>query len=127
MLIDVVDDAEFAITERNFRVIGRLHIGKGIRERGNPGYPDYEVIMFCSLTYAEQMFDLDPGMVNFCPMKVTIRDTGKEVVIATPLLPENFANDRMNKVTAKINRQLREIVEFARKDWLELYEKQQKP
>ena len=42
LLSDIVDDAEFAITERNFRIVNRLHIGKAIRDRGYPDYPDYE-------------------------------------------------------------------------------------
>ena len=52
---NVVQDAEFAITENNFRITNRLHIGKAIKERGNIDFPQNEVILFCNLTIAEKM------------------------------------------------------------------------
>ena len=35
---NVVQDSEFAITENNFRIINRLHIGNAIQERGNTDF-----------------------------------------------------------------------------------------
>jgi len=124
LLIDILDDAEFAITERNMRITGRLNIGKTIRERSKNNFPDYEVIMFCNLSYAKQMLELEPEFINSCPLKITIRDTGKDYVITAPLLPENTNNEEMNKLTMKINSLIREIVEFSAEDWFVIYDQE---
>ena len=47
--LDIIQDAEFAITENNFRIINRLHIGQSIRDRGTELFPKHEVILFCNL------------------------------------------------------------------------------
>jgi len=40
-LTDILEDAEFSITEHNLRIVGQLHIGQAIRARGNRQFPDY--------------------------------------------------------------------------------------
>jgi len=115
-----MEDAEFAITERNFRITGNLHIGKGIRERDGGEFPDYEVILFCNLGYARQMLELDPALVNFCPGRVTVRSTAAGVtVVSAPLLPQNAADPRLKALMAKLNTLIREIVDYAAESWLE--------
>ncbi len=116
----ILDDVEFAITERNFRINNRLHIGKAIRKRGNSGFPDYEVILFCNLSYAEKMLELAPEFINYCPQHLAIRDTGRQRIITASLLPQNTSNQALNAVTGEINSLVREIVEFATQDWPEL-------
>lgn len=116
-LFDVLDDAEFAITDRNFRVTGRLHIGKAIRERGNTGFPEYEVILFCNLGYAQQMLSLNPEYVNLCPAKVTVREAGRSVVIAATLLPVDSDDRGLNELMQTVNALLREIVDYAAREW----------
>ena len=106
------------------RITGTLNIGKAIRERGNNNFPDYEVIMFCNLSYAKQMLELEPEFINSCPLKITIRDAGKDYVITAPLLPENTNNEEMNKLTVKINSLIREIVEFSAEDWFVIYDQE---
>ncbi|NIR94830.1 MAG: DUF302 domain-containing protein, partial [Gammaproteobacteria bacterium] len=68
-MAEVLEDAEFAISERNMRITDRLHIGRAIRDRGYEDFPDYEIILFCSLTYARRMLELEPEFINFCPFK----------------------------------------------------------
>ncbi|NIQ11060.1 MAG: DUF302 domain-containing protein, partial [Gammaproteobacteria bacterium] len=51
------------------RITDRLHIGRAIRDRGYEDFPDYEIILFCSLTYARRMLELEPEFINFCPFK----------------------------------------------------------
>ena len=116
-LAQVLDDAEFAITERNFRITGRLHIGKGIRERGNAGFPDYEVILFCNLSYAERMLELEPEYVNYCPGRITFRNDGGTIIISASLVPEDPDNPGLNTLVKEINRQLRDIVDFSVQKW----------
>ena len=116
-LAQVLDDAEFAITERNFHITGRLHIGKGIRERGNTGFPDYEVILFCNLSYAERMLKLEPEYVNYCPGRISFRDSGDAIIISASLVPEDPGKPQLNTLVKEINRKLRDIVDFSVQKW----------
>lgn len=116
-VVDALDDAEFAITDRNFRVTGRLHIGQAIRERGDGEFPEFEVILFCNLNYTEQMLRLNPDYVNYCPAKVTVREAGNRVVISAPLIPVTAADERLNDLVNRLNSLLREIVDYAAREW----------
>jgi uncharacterized protein (DUF302 family) len=116
----ILEDAEFAISERNFRINNRLHIGRAIRERGESGFPDYEVILFCNLSHAKRMLELAPDFITYCPQRLIIRDTGTHRVISAALLPNNTSNKALNAITAEINDLMRDIVEFAAADWPEL-------
>jgi uncharacterized protein (DUF302 family) len=118
-LVQVVEDAEFAIVERNFRITGKLHIGKGIRERDGDDFPDHEVILFCNLGYAREMLQLDPGYINFCPGRIAIRADAAGVVVSAPLLPENTGNTRLGTLVTKLNTLIREIVDYAAESWIE--------
>ena len=118
----ILDDTEFAISERNFRINNRLHIGKAIRERGQSGFPDYEVILFCNLSYAKKMLELAPDFISYCPYRITIRDTGQHRIITASLLPNETPSKLLNAVTGEINSLVWEIVDFAAKDWPDLNE-----
>tara|TARA_B100001142_G_scaffold256543_1_gene257955 strand:+ start:1928 stop:2431 length:504 start_codon:yes stop_codon:yes gene_type:complete len=110
---NVIQDAEFAITENNFRITNRLHIGKAIKERGNIDFPQNEVILFCNLTIAEEMLRIEPRYINYCPYKVTVTDSNEYVTIATRLLPLETNNSKMSTVFETINKILRSVVEYA--------------
>lgn len=110
---NVIQDAEFAITESNFRITNRLHIGKAIKERGNIDFPQNEVILFCNLTIAEEMLRIEPRYINYCPYKVTVTDSNEYVTIATRLLPLETNNSKMSTVFETINQILRSVVEYA--------------
>lgn len=118
---EVLDDIEFAITERNLRITNRLHIGKTIRERGNSEFPDYEIILYCSLTFAEKMLELNPDYINHCPGRITVRKINNQVIITAPLWPDDINNVELKQHVLQMNKQVREIVDFATKDWI--YEK----
>lgn len=111
----VMNDAEFAITDRNFRVVNRLHVGKAIRESGYPHFPDYNIILFCNVNYARKMLELDPNMINFCPGRVAMRQQKDKVVITAPLFPDHTDNKALNKITGQINALIRQIVNYAGK------------
>jgi uncharacterized protein (DUF302 family) len=115
---EVVEDVEFAISERNFRVTSQLHVGRGIRERDNIEFPDYEVILFCNLGLARRMLELDPGYINYCPGRITVRRGGDTTHIATPLLPEHAGQDTaLAALVRDTNTQLRAIVDFGTEYW----------
>ena len=108
-----MQDAEFAITENNFRITNRLHIGEAIQKRGNASFPKNEVIIFCNLTLAEEMLGIEPRYINYCPYKITIAEADNKVIIGTRLLPENTQNHKMDKMAKNINKTLRSMVEYA--------------
>lgn len=119
---EVVDDAIFAITERNFRITSHLHIGKAIRERINTDYPEYEVLLYCNLTYAKQMLDLDPDLIISCPGRITIRQSDERIIITAPLWPEEMKNKKLKTHMQKMNDLIREIIDYASDDWLMVYD-----
>lgn len=116
-LAEVLDDLEFAITERNFRITGRLSIGKAIRERDGNSFPDYEVILFCNLGLARDMLQLEPEYVLYCPGKVAVRGTSAGFVISAPLLPEDTDLAALNALAARVNALIRQIVDYGAEPW----------
>jgi uncharacterized protein (DUF302 family) len=110
---NVIQDAEFAITENNFRITNRLHIGSAIKKRGNADFPQNEIVLFCNLTIAEEMLKIEPRYINYCPYKITITDTEGHITIGTRLLPLKTNNPKMDKVSKNINKILRSMVEYA--------------
>jgi len=120
---EVLDDAIFAITERNFRLTSHLHIGKAIRDRNNPDFPAYEVLLYCNLSYAKKMLELDPNMISSCPGRITVRLNGARVNITAPLWPEKMQDNELKLHMQKMNELIREIVDYAADDWLLVYER----
>ena len=110
---DVAEEIEFAITERNFRITGRNVIGKALRKRGYRDFPDVEVIHFCNLENAREVLMLEPGFVAQMPCRITLHEQDGRVIISAVLLPEDNADERINAFARRLNRQLREIVDFA--------------
>ena len=124
VLEEILDDAIFAITERNFRITGHLHIGKSIRERKDPDFPDYEVLLYCNLVYAKTMLEFDPDMVNLCPNRITIRQHNEKFIITASLWPTHMKNEKLKTHMQKMNALAREIVDYAADDWLLVYERE---
>lgn len=115
---ETLADVEFAVTERNFRITGQLHVGKGIRERDRIGFPEYEVVLFCNLGLARRMLELDPGFINYCPGRVAVRDTGGMTHISAPLLPESpDQGPELAALVRRINGLVREIVDYGTEPW----------
>ncbi|MBI1732015.1 MAG: DUF302 domain-containing protein [Gammaproteobacteria bacterium] len=114
---EVVEDVEFAITERNFRITGRLHVGQGIRDRDHTDFPDFEVLLFCNLGLARKMLELDPAYINYCPGRVTVRDAGGVTYIAAPQVPEPGGDADLADLARNINQALRAIVDYGTEHW----------
>lgn len=110
---EVLQDAEFAITENNFRITNRLHIGNAIQERGNTEFPQNEIILFCNLELAEEMLKIEPRYINYCPYKITVTESGTGITIGTRLLPPKTNNAKMDEVAKSINKILHSMVEYA--------------
>jgi uncharacterized protein (DUF302 family) len=110
---DVVQDTEFVITENNFRITNRLHIGAAIQERGNLEFPKNELILFCNLTLAEGMLEIEPRYINYCPYKISITESDEYITVGTRLLPPKTDNPKMDELAKNINKILRSMVEYA--------------
>jgi len=121
-LQDILEDLEFAMTEQNLRIVDRLHIGQAIKLRGDEDFPDYEVILYCNLTFARQMLELDPEMINTCPGRVSVRGKDKSYIISAPLWPEQHTDSNLSEMMRDLNNQLRKIVDFSALEWSKPYE-----
>ncbi len=113
---ETIQDAEFIISENNFRITGSLKIGSAIRKRNDSGFPLYEIILFCNLSYAEEMLSLDADFIYHCPYRLSISERKDGIVVGTVLLPENAGSYEMRKISAYINTILRKIVKYAAED-----------
>ena len=116
-LPDILEDTEFSITEHNLRIVDRLHIGQSVRSRGNGQFPDYEIILYCSLTFAEKILSLSPEMINICPGRITIRGTGDSHIISAPLWPEHTGTRELRRLMHNMNGEVKAIVDYAAADW----------
>ena len=109
---DVILEADFAITERNFRITGRNTIGKGLRERGYKDFPDVEVIHFCNLESAREVLEIDPDFVAQMPCRMTVHRQHDKTVVNVVLLPENHHDPRVSQFARRMNGDLREILAY---------------
>lgn len=122
-LQNILEDIEFAVTERNLRIVDRLHIGQGIRGRGYEDFPDYEIILYCNLNFARKMLELAPELVNTCPGRISVRQDNESYIISAVLWPEDNSNQQLNQLMYDMNVLVREIVDHAAIKWLESHEK----
>lgn len=118
----ILEDLEFAVTERNLRIVNQLHIGQGIRQRGHERFPEYEIILYCNLEFARKILELSPSLVNTCPGRITVRQNGGKYVISAVLWPEDNKNQQVNKLMYDMNTLVRSIVDYAALEWQESYE-----
>lgn len=113
---DIVQDVEFIVTEYNFRITARLHIGDAIQDRGTSSFPRNEVILFCNLTLAEKMLLIDPTYVNYCPYKIAVGEVNDKNIISTRLLPENTGKSKLDDIAKKTNKIIKAMIEYAASD-----------
>lgn len=110
---DVIFELEFAITERNYRITGRNTLGKALRARGYSGYPDAEVIHFCSVERARIVLDLDPDYLAQMPCRITVHVEDNRTVVHGILLPTNHPDARVVEFARETNALIQDILDFA--------------
>lgn len=118
-LAEILEDTEFAVTDHNLRIVGRLHIGSAIREQGKGQFPDYEIILYCSLGFAEQILALKPDLINTCPGRIAIRAAVTGHIISAPLWPDHTGNPELDRLMHDMNDMVKSIVDFAAEEWQE--------
>ncbi len=110
---DVLAELEIAISENNFRITGHSRIGKVIRDRGTQNFPDYDTLQFCNLPHAKTLLLMSPHAVRHMPCNVVTYQYNNKTIVRTHLMPTDTDNPEFNAFSEKMNRMLKEIVDFA--------------
>lgn len=110
---EVLNELQVAIAEHNFRITGHSRVGKVIRERGAENFPEFDTLQFCNLSRARTLLEISPHAVSHMPCNVVTYQFAGNTVIKTRLLPEHSDNPVFNTFAVKINRMLKQIVDFA--------------
>ncbi len=107
---DTLLNLDIAISEHNYRIIHRSHIGQAIRDRGQQDFPLSTITNFCNITYAEEMMEINPDLINDMPCTVAIREQGDSVIVSAKLMKTNTNNHLQNEFAIKINNNLKSII-----------------
>lgn len=110
---EVLQEAEAAIAEHNFRITGHSRVGKVIRERGAKDFPEYDTIQFCNLTHAKTLLEMSPHSIRYMPCNLVIYQSQGKTIVKTHLMPTDSDNEELNLFFNKMNQMLKEIVDFA--------------
>lgn len=110
---EVLNEVLAAIAEHNFRITAHSHVGKVIRERGTPNFPNYDTIQFCNLTYAKTVLEISPHLIRYMPCNLMIYQYQGKTIVKTHLMSTDTDNPELNVFADKMNQMLKEIVDFA--------------
>lgn len=108
---DSLLNLDIAISEHNYRIIHRSHIGQAVRDRGDESFPLSTITSFCNITYAKEMMEINSNLINDMPCNVSIRESEQGVIVSTKLMNTNTNNARQNEFAQRINDNLKSIVE----------------
>ena len=108
---DTLQNLDIAISEYNYRIIHRSHIGQAIRDRGDKNFPLSMIVNFCNITYAKQMLQINANLINEMPCTIAIREDKNKVIVSTKLMDENVSNSKQKAFAQKINKNLKGIIE----------------
>ncbi|HAO25661.1 MAG: hypothetical protein CMH21_03910 [Methylophaga sp.] len=108
---ETLENLNIAISEHNYRIIHKSDIGSAIRERGDEDFPLSIVISFCNITYAKEMMLINEQLINDMPCIMTVRESSNGVIIGTRLMDENVADKKQAEFAARINDNLKKIME----------------
>ncbi|MBD3634258.1 MAG: DUF302 domain-containing protein [Methylophaga sp.] len=108
---DTILNLDIAISEYNYRIIHRSHIGQAVRDRGDKEFPLSTITSFCNITYAKEMMEINPLLINDMPCNVSVRETedGK-VIVGTKLMQEAVSDPAQKRFAEKINANLKAII-----------------
>lgn len=111
--VDVVLDLQQSIGQHNFAVVGHNEIGQAVRRRGHPDFGDAAIVHFCNLEYARRAIDIDPTLILYMPCRIAVFEQQGTVHAASLLLPEDTEKPAFNGLAREVNRQIREIIDYA--------------
>ena len=108
---DTLLNLDIAISEQNYRIIHRSHIGQAVRDRGDDDFPLATITNFCNITYAKEMMQINPQLINEMPCFISVRQSGSDgVVVSTKLMDEDVADTKQSEFAKKINLNLKTII-----------------
>jgi uncharacterized protein (DUF302 family) len=108
---DTILNLDIAISEYNYRIIHRSHIGQAVRDRGDSSFPLSTITSFCNITYAKEMIEINPLLIYDMPCNIAVWETqdGK-VMIGTTLMSETVPDPAQKQFAQKINANLKGII-----------------
>lgn len=108
---DTLLNLDIAISEQNYRIIHRSHIGQAIRDRGDADFPLATITNFCNITYAKELMEINPQLINEMPCNISVRQSKSgQVIVSTLLMDETSDNDKQQAFAKKINHNLKTII-----------------
>lgn len=108
---DTILNLDIAISEYNYRIIHRSHIGQAVRDRGDQDFPLSTITSFCNITYAKEMMEINPLLINEMPCNIGVRQTEDgNVIIGTKLMNEQVSDTAQQAFAKKINQNLKGII-----------------
>jgi uncharacterized protein (DUF302 family) len=107
---DTLLNLDIAISEYNYRIIHRSHIGQAVRDRGDKDFPLSTITSFCNITYAKEMIQINPVLINDMPCNIGVREDAGKVIIGTKLMQEDVSNPAQQAFAQKINANLKGII-----------------
>lgn len=109
---DTLLNLDIAISEYNYRIIHRSHIGQAVRDRGDKTFPLSTITSFCNITYAKEMLEINADLINDMPCNIAVRETLQgQVIVSTKLMDETVADPRQVQFAKKINQNLKGIIQ----------------
>jgi uncharacterized protein (DUF302 family) len=108
---DTILNLDIAISEHNYRIIHRSHIGQAVRDRGEIDFPLSTITSFCNITYAKEMMQINPILINEMPCNIGVRQTTDDkVIVSTKLMDETVANQDQVAFAKRVNSNLIAII-----------------
>ncbi|WP_273150891.1 DUF302 domain-containing protein [Methylophaga thiooxydans] len=108
---DTILNLDIAISEYNYRIIHRSHIGQAVKDRGDNDFPLSTITSFCNITYAKEMMLINPVLINDMPCNIAVRQTSdQKVIVSTKFMDESVADAEQSAFAKKINTNLRGII-----------------
>jgi uncharacterized protein (DUF302 family) len=107
---DTILNLDIAISEYNYRIIHRSHIGQAVRDRGEEDFPLSTITSFCNITYAKEMMLINPVLINDMPCNIGVREDSGKVIVGTKLMLESVSNPDQKAFAEKINANLKGII-----------------
>jgi uncharacterized protein (DUF302 family) len=102
---------DIAISEQNYRIIHRSNIGQAIRDRGQKDFPLSTITNFCNITYAKEMIEINPDLINEMPCTIAVREQATQgIIVSSRLMDEHTSNEKQNEFALKINNNLKSII-----------------
>jgi uncharacterized protein (DUF302 family) len=81
-----------------------------VRDRGDTDFPLSTITSFCNITYAKEMMEINPVLINDMPCNIGVRQDEDKVIIGTKLMLEAVSDPAQQAFAKKINTNLKGII-----------------